>query len=244
MVRNLINLKPNWFLTHKRLLLLGFFQLEKYLKYDNPLYNSMLVFHSKVTYFINPLIFIRVMKKIYPLIANIVLNSGIFFFFSLGETGLVFFNKFFTLLKKSKVDVVFDWGFGVLTNRVRMYFNCFLEGKFSFEEFPEIAFLLSILGRQKVITTELRRGNILSIGLVEYGDSGCVDYPLAAKASSEYVYILFRLMATIIVKEQKELRFYNSTMVDKKLKKRKNTNKLKKFKKLTSKFFLNLREKN
>jgi hypothetical protein len=120
----------------------------------------------------------------------------------------MFFKNFFTILQKTYINIIFDWGFGILTNKVRLFLNYCKTGKFCFEEFPDVVFLLSILDRQRVVTTELRRGGILSIGLADYANSSYVDYPLAANISLQYLYFFFRLVLKLIVKEQQQFSFF------------------------------------
>jgi hypothetical protein len=75
-------------------------------------------------------------------------------------------------------------------------------------------------GRQKVVTTELRRMSILSIGLADYGNATSLDYPLASSVSANHVHIFFRMMVNIILKEQKSLGFYSKIVRGKSQKKK------------------------
>jgi hypothetical protein len=101
--------KPNWFVVTTNLAALGFFQLKKKnLRIDKPFYNGNIAFHLRAYYSTNPIIFFYLLKKIYPLIAHIIINTGIFFFLSLGESGILLFKNFFPVLKKSKISIIFD----------------------------------------------------------------------------------------------------------------------------------------
>jgi hypothetical protein len=189
---------------------LGFFFLARFSNNENFVRNKLVSYRTVANNITNTYIFFKVFKKIYPIIKSTISNSGIFFFISLSESGVIFFKEFFTFLKRSKVNIIFDWGFGILTNRLRIYVNHYLYGrKHYFVDFPDIAFLMSTKGRQKVVTTELKRCNILSVGIVSYLDSEYVDYPIISNASIQYLFFFYKCALKIIWLEEERFTWFN-----------------------------------
>lgn len=190
--------KHKWYLLHIKLYNLGFFLLKKTSNSNTFASNAIVAFHTSARFAIHTWNFYKILKKIVPLFTGTSMRRPNMHFFALGVSGMYFFEKFFSLLEKSTINIVFDWGFGVITNRRRMFFNYYKNSRVCFQEHPEIAFLLSILGRQKVVTTELRNAQIISTGITEYGEIGYVDFPIPSNADLKYVYIYFRLAIRLI----------------------------------------------
>lgn len=195
--------KHKWYILHCKLYNLGFFYLKKHERPNNFISNAVVAFHTQNYYGVHSWYFYKVIKKIVPIFSSITYGRPNVYFFFLGTRGEDFFKQFFSILHKSTMNIIFDWGFGIITNRMRMFVNYYIEERFCHQEQPEIAFLLSVLGRQKVVTTELRNAQLLSTGLTEYGDIGFVDFPIPASVSLNYVYIFFKLAARLVVRHQR-----------------------------------------
>jgi hypothetical protein len=63
---------------------------------------------------------------------------------------------------------------------------------------PSLVFLLSLVDQQRMICKELKKKNLLSVGLVSIGFCSYIDYPIFIKPKSEYSNIFFQLILKLI----------------------------------------------
>ena len=64
--------------------------------------------------------------------------------------------------------------------------------------------------KQHYILTEVQNSGALSLGLIDYENSGSIDYPIPANTSLEYSYFFFRLLLKIITNSKKTHTFVNN----------------------------------
>jgi hypothetical protein len=160
---------------------------------NNGFYNLHLSYVEKRMCSLSFVTMLHYIKKLYPLIS-------LFLFINIDKNIDGFLTKiFYSLVKKIRAYCIYDWGYGILTNYKRVYYEFFLEKKGRLlYRLPDIIFLLRILEKQHYIMTEVQNGGTLSLGLVDYENSLHMDYPIPSNTSSEYSYFFFRLLAKLI----------------------------------------------
>jgi hypothetical protein len=174
--------------------------------------------------------------KLYPLINLILVKESLFLFINVDGNRSSFLTKiFYSLLKKINAYCIYDWGFGLLTNFSKKYYEFFLEKQAQLHKLPDIVFLLRVLEKQHCIMTEIQNAGALSLGLVDYENSSSVDYPIPSNTSTEYSYFFFKLLTKVITnskvitgqcfskgskKKIKRLKFYSRILLRNRSKKK------------------------
>jgi hypothetical protein len=186
------------FLLFKKLSLLGLFRVN--ISDENGFYNLHLSYVEKRICSVSLRTILGCIKKIYPLINFLLLKESLFLFINIDKNNDGFLTKiFYSLVKKIRAYCIYDWGYGILTNYTRVYYEFFLEKKGELlHKLPDIVFLLRILEKQHYIMTEVQNAGTLSLGLVDYENSLHIDYPIPSNTSSEYSYFFFRLLSKLI----------------------------------------------
>jgi hypothetical protein len=192
-----INIK---FLLFKKLSIIGLFKIKNLEIFsENSAYNTHVSYFDKKICSISMGVIFDCMNKLYPLINLLLLKKSVFLFINIDKNQNGFLTKiFYSLLKKIRAYCVYDWGYGLLTNYTRTYYEFFLEKKEELYKFPDIIFLLRILEKQQYVMTEVTSAGTLSLGLVDYGNSAHIDYPIPSNTSSEYSYFFFKLLGKLI----------------------------------------------
>jgi hypothetical protein len=192
---NKINMK---FLLFKKLSLLGLFRMK--ISGKNGFYNLHLSYAQKRICSLSLGTMFGCIKKLYPLINLFLLKESLFLFINIDKNNDGFLTKiFYSLVKKIRAYCIYDWGYGILTNYTRVYYEFFLEKKDKLlYKLPDIVFLLRILEKQHYIMTEVQNAGTLSLGLVDYENSLHMDYPIPSNTSLEYSYFFFRLLTKLI----------------------------------------------
>ena len=218
------------FLLFKKLSLLGLFRTKNsVISGENGFYNIYLSYFEKNTSSISLIGLLNCINKLYPLISLLLLKESLFLFINIDNNCSSFLTKiFYSLLKKIKAYCIYDWGFGLLTNFSKTYYEFFLEKQAQLHKLPDIIFLLRVLEKQHYIMTEVQNAGTLSLGLVDYENSSSVDYPIPSNTSSEYSYFFFKLLVKFITnskfstkksflkgskKKIKRLKFYNRILL-------------------------------
>ena len=143
----------------------------------------------------------KVIRSLKPLIKNILIKRSVFLFLTLNEHCDSFYESFYQVMLNLNIDVIYDWGFGILTNRARIYFDYYVNRKYCFEVFPDVVFLSGIFGRKKVVMTELKTKCILTVGIIDQKKLILLDYSLPGKVSIEYLYYFFKLLLFLLNQE-------------------------------------------
>jgi hypothetical protein len=203
-----ISLLFNKFINFKKLSLLGMFSIEitKELK-NNVSYNYYISNGYYESFSISIEKLFKSVRRIYPLINSLYYNNNFFLFVNI-EDGLndsKYMAKIFLILLGS-IDIycTYDWGYGSLTNFGRIFTHFYLEDKEHFPEIPSVTIFLKIFEKQHYIIPDTQRVGALSIGLVDYRSSGCIDYPVPGNTSVEYTYFLFKILLLQIIYTNKK----------------------------------------
>lgn len=225
------------FLLFKKLSLLGLFRTKNSGVFgENGFYNIYISYFEKNTSSISLVAVFNCINKLYPLISLLLSKESLFLFINIDNNCSSFLTKiFYSLLKKIKSYCIYDWGFGLLTNFSKTYYEFFLEKQAQLHKLPDIIFLLRVLEKQHYIMTEVQNVGTLSLGLVDYENSSSIDYPIPSNTSSEYSYFFFKLLVKFITnlkfntekhlvkdskKKIKRLKFYNKILLKNRYKKK------------------------
>jgi hypothetical protein len=188
------------FLLFKKLSILGLFRIKNSETFgENGFYYAHLSHFEKKVCHLEVEGLLRCIAKLYPLINLLLLKESLFLFINIDKNSNGFLTKvFYSLVKKIRAYCIYDWGYGILTNYIKAYYEFSLENKAKLHKFPDIIFLLRILEKQHYIMTEVQNAGTLCLGLVDYENSSYIDYPIPSNTSSEYSYFFFRLLIKLI----------------------------------------------
>lgn len=190
----------NKFLIFKKLSILGLFYNKSTSLIDNSnYYNKYILYKESNISYLSMNFLIKNIQKLYNIIYLLLLKHNTFLFISLDNYDSSFLVKIaYSLIKKIKVYCIFDWGFGLLTNFSRVYYQLLLEQREYLYKIPEVIFFLRILEKPHYYKVEFQNVSSLSIGIIDYRNSGFLDYPIPSNDSLEYSYFFFRILIKIL----------------------------------------------
>lgn len=178
----------------KALFSLGFFT-NRVLKSELIGYNNYLSLRYKNNEIYTFQVLAFGLHYIVPLVSSVFYLKNCFLFIDLKKTNLFFLNKLFNFFNFTYSFIIYDWAYGIITN----FFSIeLLKYTYRSINLPTLVFLLELLDQQRMISIELSKKKLLSIGLVSIEDPIYVDYPIFIKSLSEYNIFFLQLILKLI----------------------------------------------
>jgi hypothetical protein len=162
-------------------------------------YDIYLSCYNYLAYEVNISKFNKMLRLIYHVLNKLIISQNLFSFISLTANSSFFYETMLSTFKKLKIYFIYDWGFGILTNDLRIYTNHYNEKKHCLANLPDTSFVLAPANKQRLIATELKRRCILSIGPANHHKPTYIDYPIPSNISLSYSYFFFRFFIKILL---------------------------------------------
>lgn len=180
---------------YKKLLSLGFFKTKLNIKSNNK-FKNLVSFKSNSSFFFLLSFAVNKFKKLVFLLMPIINKNPIFLFIDFNKFNMFSLSNYWNLIFSCyKNYIIYDWAYGVLSN----FFEIELEEyTFTSSKLPNIVFLLNLIDQERMVCTELRNRNLLSIGLANVQNKHYIDYPFFIKHLEEPRFFFFKLILYVL----------------------------------------------
>lgn len=177
--------------SYTHLIGLGFFQTKVSSFNQSLLFMNVLFLQHNAFYWYEFKSIFLSLYQLIPLIKRWTSLKYIFTFIDFSNLCLSFLELTLDLLKTSYSYIIYDWSYGIISNFRSLRLKAF---SYASTALPSIAILLHMYKQEKLVSIELKRRLILTVGLVPHTLSSLVDYPLAIHSKPESTLIFLKFL--------------------------------------------------